>query len=129
MNWSYLFTSMQGRINRKPFWMGIIVFVVISLIATILDALLNTPRFGGTEYSAGTGAISAIVSLVLIYPSIALSAKRWHDRNKSAWWILINLIPVIGWVWSFVETGCLRGTPGPNRYGPDPLVAGLAVPA
>jgi uncharacterized membrane protein YhaH (DUF805 family) len=120
---------MEGRINRKPFWLGIVVIVVISLIASVLDMILGMPRIGASAMSAGSGVISTIVSLVLIYPSIALSAKRWHDRGKSAWWILINIIPVIGWIWSLVETGFLRGTDGPNRFGPDPLTNGLMVAA
>lgn len=129
MNWNYLFTSFEGRINRRPFWMGIIVLVVISVVASILDLILNTPRLGVSEYSGGTGLIGIIVGILEIWPSLALSVKRWHDRNKSGWWVLINIIPFIGWIWSFVETGCLAGTPGPNRFGPDPLTNGLPAAA
>lgn len=115
MDWRYLFTSMDGRINRRAFWMGIVVLIVISLIASIIDLVLGLPTVGQR------GPVGIIVSIILIYPSIALSAKRWHDRDKSAWWILINLVPIIGWIWSLVETGFLVGTSGPNRYGADPL--------
>jgi uncharacterized membrane protein YhaH (DUF805 family) len=118
---------MEGRINRRSFWLGVIVLVVINIVASILDLILHTPRIGVTETSNGEGVIALVVGLILIYPSIALSAKRWHDRNKSAWWILINLIPFIGWIWSLVETGFLAGTPGPNRFGPDPLAASPAT--
>jgi len=121
MDWRYLFTSLEGRINRQRFWIGVLVLVVISVIASILDGILGTPRLGASEMSPGTGLISLIVSLILIWPSICLTGKRWHDRNKSAWWILINIIPVIGWIWALVETGFLRGTAGANRYGADPL--------
>jgi|SRR6185312_4855399 uncharacterized membrane protein YhaH (DUF805 family) len=127
MDWKYLFLSMDGRINRQPFWLAIVVLIVISVIASVLDAVLGLPQMG-TGPSA-RGPISGIVSLIMIYPSIALSAKRWHDRDKSAWWILINIIPIIGWLWSLIETGFLRGTPGPNRYGPDPLEAGAPAAA
>ena len=58
--------------------------------------------------------------IALIWVSFALPIKRWHDRDKSGWWILITFIPIIGAVWAFVENGCLRGTEGPNRYGDDP---------
>jgi uncharacterized membrane protein YhaH (DUF805 family) len=51
---------------------------------------------------------------------LALQVKRWHDRSKSGWWVLINLVPAIGPIWSFVEAGCLRGTEGGNEYGGDP---------
>jgi len=126
MDWKYLFLSIDGRINRQPFWVGVVVLVVISGIASILDAILGLPTMGGAY---GRGPISGLVSLVMIYPSIALSAKRWHDRDKSAWWILINVIPVIGWLWSLIETGFLRGTPGSNRFGPDPLASGAPAAA
>ena len=53
-----------------------------------------------------------------------VSVKRWHDRDRSGWWVLLNLLPVIGWLWALVDNGFVRGTRGPNRYGADPL-AGL----
>jgi uncharacterized membrane protein YhaH (DUF805 family) len=62
-----------------------------------------------------------IVSLVVIWPGLAINIKRWHDRDKSGWWILISLIPFVGPIWALVEVGFLPGTPGPNQYGPDPL--------
>ncbi len=53
--------------------------------------------------------------------------KRYHDRNKSGWWVLIVFVPVIGGLWYLIECGFLRGTPGPNNYGPDPLAADLTA--
>jgi len=62
-----------------------------------------------------------ILSSVLIWPALALHVKRWHDRNKSGWWVLINLVPVAGIIWAIIEIGHLQGTVGPNQYGDDPL--------
>ncbi len=115
MDWRYLFTSLEGRINRQKFWMGVIVLAVIGVVASILDKVI------GSNVSNGVGVIGIIVTLIEIYPSICLSGKRWHDRGKSAWWILIAIIPIIGWIWALVETGFLKGTTGPNKYGADPL--------
>jgi len=53
---------------------------------------------------------------------LAVYTKRWHDRNKSGWWSLILLIPIVGPIWMLVELGFLRGTEGTNNYGPDPIV-------
>ena len=53
--------------------------------------------------------------------SLAVQVKRWHDRDKSAWWLLMNFVPFIGAIWVLVECGFLRGTEGQNNYGPDPL--------
>ena len=47
--------------------------------------------------------------------------KRFHDRDKSGWWVLLNLVPVIGWLWALIDNGFLRGTDGPNRFGENPL--------
>jgi uncharacterized membrane protein YhaH (DUF805 family) len=53
--------------------------------------------------------------------TIAVGIKRFHARNKSGVWVLIIFVPVIGGLWYLIECGFLRGTPGPNNYGPDPL--------
>ena len=115
MDWKYLFTSLEGRISRQSYWMGALAIFVITIIAALLDLGL------GTMKESGIGIISAIAAVVMIYPSIVLYAKRWHDRGKSGWWTLIGLVPVIGGLWLLIECGFLRGTIGDNHYGPDPL--------
>ncbi len=115
MDWKYLFTSLEGRIGRQSYWMGVLAMAVITIVAALLDVML------GTASESGFGIISVIVGLALIYPSIVLYAKRWHDRGKSGWWTLIGLVPVIGGLWLLIELGFLRGTDGDNQYGPDPL--------
>lgn len=109
-----LFFSTRGRISRLTFW-GYGFFALLGL-ALVGMALLNI---------AGVSSERAenLINLLLVWPAIALSAKRWHDRNHSAWWVLVNLIPVIGTLWALVANGFLPGTAGPNRYGDDPLLA------
>jgi uncharacterized membrane protein YhaH (DUF805 family) len=65
--------------------------------------------------------VGAVVYLITLWPGVALHVKRWHDRNKSGWWVSIAFIPFVGPIWSFVETGFLTGTVGCNHYGRDPL--------
>jgi uncharacterized membrane protein YhaH (DUF805 family) len=115
MDWKYLFTSLEGRIGRQSYWMGVIAISVISIVASLLDVVL------GTMSDSGVGPISGIAALVMIYPIIVLYAKRWHDRGKSGWWTLIGIVPVIGGLWLLIECGFLKGTDGDNQYGPDPL--------
>jgi hypothetical protein len=62
-----------------------------------------------------------LLGLVLFWSVIAIQVKRWHDRDKSGWWILINLVPIIGSIWALIDNGFLRGTEGMNRFGEDPL--------
>ncbi len=115
MDWKYLFTSFEGRINRAKFWAGIGVFILIGIVAQILDMIL------GLQVAEGAGVISIIAGLASIYFALALYAKRWHDRGKSGWWSLIVLVPIIGGIWILVELGILEGDRGANAYGPDPL--------
>jgi len=62
-------------------------------------------------------------ALAGLWIGLAIAAKRWHDRNKSAWWILIVFVPVVGGLWYLIECGFLKGTTGSNKYGADPLGA------
>ena len=61
-----------------------------------------------------------VVGIALIYFHVCVQGKRWHDRGKSAWWVLIAFIPLVGAIWVIVECGCLAGSPEPNEYGPAP---------
>jgi len=119
MDWKYLLTSFDGRINRAKFWAGIGIFILIGIVSMILDSILGThiALASGGEI----GIIGIIAALVSIYFAIAVYAKRWHDRDKSGWWTLIGLVPIIGGIWLLVELGILEGTRGANQYGPDPL--------
>jgi len=116
MDWKYLLTSYEGRINRSKFWAGIGIFFAGAIVATIIDNVIGT-TFADMPY----GYVYLLYSLAMIYSVFAVYAKRWHDRDKSGWWSLIGLVPVIGGIWMIVELGILEGTRGPNRFGSDPL--------
>ena len=120
LDWKYLFTSFDGRINRQPFWTGIIVLVVANIIISIVAGILSS-------IVPALGMIISILSLVLIYPALALYAKRWHDRSKSGWWSLVMLVPLLGLIYAIYEIGIQEGVPEANQYGPNPL--GRAVSA
>ena len=114
MDYKQLFLSPQGRLNRKPYWIGVLILLAIQLVGNLLFA----------NFDREAPSIPAlIVSLLLLYPSVVLGIKRCHDRDHPGWWLLIVLIPLLGPLWLLVELGFLPGTPGPNRYGPDPLTA------
>jgi uncharacterized membrane protein YhaH (DUF805 family) len=72
------------------------------------------------EDSPEAEGLSIILGILQYWVAIAASVKRWHDLDKSGWWILINFIPCIGGLWALIETGFFRGTIGDNHYGPDP---------
>jgi uncharacterized membrane protein YhaH (DUF805 family) len=112
MTLTQLLFAFEGRIGRKAYWFGAVILFAASLAASILDWIV-----------AGTmdGTFSMVAGLVALVAGLAISVKRWHDRDKSGWWVLIALVPLIGWIWAIVENGFLPGTQGPNRFGPDPI--------
>ena len=112
-NWTWFLFSLKGRISRKPFWF----FNLIVFIGAILLGML-------TEVSHDINELSKSQMMFIIWifwPSIAVQAKRWHDIDKSALWVFINFIPFVGPLWALFQNGFILGTPGPNRFGPDPL--------
>lgn len=109
-----LYLGLEGRISRREFWLqGVLLLSGLGLLGFLLLGIAGLDQ----------RVAEALVNLGLAWPALAVSVKRWHDRGKSGWWVLINLVPLVGWLWAVVETGFLRGTPGPNRYGDDPLAA------
>ena len=116
MDWKYLLTSFDGRINRAKFWAAIGVIFAGAIVAMLIDNLIGT-----TIQDLPYGYVYIIYAIAMIYFALAVYAKHWHDRDKSGWWTLIGLVPLIGGIWLIVELGILEGTRGPNRYGPDPL--------
>lgn len=113
MNWSWFLFSFKGRISRKPFWM----FNAIVFAGGILLGMITDVSDDVTEMSKP----QVMFMLWILWPSLAVQAKRWHDINKSALWICINFIPLLGPIWALVENGFVQGTNGPNRFGFDPL--------
>ena len=124
MNFTQLCFSFKGRISRKTYWLMQLLVVVIDIMALML--LIELSLEGSlsnifAELIWLATLICLLTFLVTVWARLAVMAKRWHDRDKSAWWILINLVPIIGHLWSFVELGFFKGTLGKNRFGLDPL--------
>ena len=121
MNW-YLhvfknYATFSGRARRKEYWMFFLISALISIVLTLLDILLGTYS---VEYEAGL--FSGLYSLLILIPSIAVVVRRLHDTDRSGWWILISLIPLIGVIVLFVFM-CLDSQPGTNRFGANPKEA------
>ncbi len=102
--------SFRGRVPRKVFWLyGVLGPLLISVMLEMLLGIV-----GVSERKA-----ELATSLLLVWPCLAVAVKRWHDRDKSGWWVLIHLVPVIGLIWALVENGLMRGSAGANRFGAD----------
>ena len=104
----------RGRISRRSWWLYAVALMLG--LGLLLHALLGIAR-------VRLETAEQLVNLVLLWPVLALSIKRWHDRDQSGWWVLVVLVPVVGWLWALWCNGVLRGSAGPNRFGADPLAA------
>ena len=104
----------SGRSRRKEYWFFVLFVVVISTVLTIIDGLI-----GAYDRSTGVGLLSAIFSLAILIPSISVSVRRLHDIDRTGWWVLISLVPLVGWIVLLVFH-VQDSTPGTNRYGPNP---------
>lgn len=124
----HLLFSFQGRVNRAKYWLvhiGVVVAIAVlwMLVVGTVDFTTHDPRQRFAEIRGASLLMMLPVAVVFVWSGLAISVKRWHDRNKSGWWVLIGFVPVIGHLWFLIECGLLPGTPGPNDYGPDPLAA------
>ncbi len=113
--WS-IFFSYKGRISRRTYWCGIAMrtlafFICIAVVVYSSDSVSLIV----------TGPL-VILFLLAYYVAIPIIVKRWHDRDKSGWWVFVEFIPVIGLCWRIFECGFLKGTEGSNRFGTDPVL-------
>ncbi|HKQ54875.1 MAG TPA: DUF805 domain-containing protein [Methyloceanibacter sp.] len=142
VDFASLFLSREGRINRSKFWIGAACFIAVWLLIELV--------FGASIFGR---IVKLLLAIALLYPAFAVAAKRFQDRNRPGETALFGLVPVfaailldcfgmtgdamgangLGWIcrliylgvglWFAIELGALKGTPGPNRFGGDPLAA------
>ncbi len=93
--------------------MFILVNLILTGVLSIIDKMLGWQRAGGE------GILTTIYGVLFFLPWWAVQFRRLHDTDRSARWLLLLLIPVIGWLVILIFN-CQRGTEGNNRFGPDP---------
>ncbi|MEL4015973.1 DUF805 domain-containing protein [Dryocola clanedunensis] len=98
------FFNGKGRARRKEYW----IFSLVNYLIFIMLFLLIEDK-----------AIALIFNTIMFIPSITVSCRRMHDTDRSAWWMLIGIIPILGTI-ILIIFFCLSGTRGRNRYGNDP---------
>ena len=108
------YVTISGRARRSEYWWWVLFVIAGSLAASVLDGIL----FGFGENNANI--LEPLFGLAVFLPSLCAAGRRLHDRDMSAWWLLLMLIPVVGALILLVIYA-LPGTEGPNRFGPDPL--------
>ena len=134
MDWMLMplrrYADFTGRSRRKEYWMYVLFLIIVFIVLGFLDSVLGLggssssslstsgERIGGAASFHG-GVLTIIGWLATLVPSIAVGVRRLHDTDRSGWWLLIALVPLIGGIVLLVFN-LLEGTRGPNRFGPDP---------
>ncbi len=131
--WRLLF-SFEGRIRRSHWWLArlgvgfafVLLLVVLGTVVAAFGAAAGPPS---REINNGASLMNGTFFLclpVILWIDLALTAKRWHDRDKPAVMVLVAFIPLVGGIWTLVECGFMDGAQGPNQYGPSPKGLGQA---
>lgn len=107
------YANFEGRARRSEFWYFQLFNFIISFVLSFVLALISESLI----------AVSYLFSLAVLIPSIAVGVRRLHDTNRSGWWMLIGLVPLVGAI-VLIYFFASEGTAGPNQYGPDPKVVG-----
>lgn len=126
------YAQFSGRACRKEYWHFVLFLIICSVVLAIAETTLGLgfserwaenvePGFG---YAAGAshqgGPLMGLFALVTFIPSLSLGVRRLHDTDRSGWWLLLGIIPLIGGIVLLVFT-LEKGVAGPNRFGEDPL--------
>jgi uncharacterized membrane protein YhaH (DUF805 family) len=124
MNWYFKvfkqYLDFSGRARRKEIWMFTFINFGVSIVLSILDGILGTTTTGDSD---GIGFLYLVYWLLSIIPSLAVSVRRLHDIGKSGWWVLINMIPIVGPIW-FLVLICMDSDDKPNQWGDNPKGVG-----
>jgi uncharacterized membrane protein YhaH (DUF805 family) len=118
----------NGRTARDPFWYYVLAYVVLYAAVSIVQSVFGfhgmTP-YGYYDYSPRP--LTGLLALGLLLPGLGIAARRLHDIDRSAWWLLIGIVPFVGWlvlIYWYVQPG----TAGSNQFGPDPKDTVAAPP-
>jgi len=99
------YVNFRGRALRSQYWWWTLFVSVVAIIANVIQNATNVDW------------LFAVVALALFLPGLSVAIRRLHDTNRRGWWILIGLIPIVGWIILFIWY-VSKGTEGDNNYGP-----------
>jgi len=103
------YAQFTGRSGRAEFWWYTLAVIILNLVLQTVDQMI----------SGGPGILTGIASLALLIPGFAVAFRRLHDTDRSAWWLLIGLVPLVGII-VLIVFWVSAGTPGPNKFGEAP---------
>jgi len=105
------YVNFSDRASRSEYW----YFLLFYNIGVFAGVAIDT-------WIIGLPIIAWTFILATILPLLSVSVRRLHDLDRSGWWVLLDLVPLVGWIILLVWF-CTKGTDGPNRFGPDRLAS------
>lgn len=111
------YATFRGRARRREYWRYILYYVIAFVTLVLVDMLTGT-----FNMESQLGFLSGLFLLFMLIPSVAVAVRRLHDTERSGWWVLLALLPLIGQLvllFFFIQ----EGDEGDNAYGPDPKFA------
>jgi uncharacterized membrane protein YhaH (DUF805 family) len=99
------YANFSGRARRSEYWWWALYMLITGVVLALID---------------GGGVLSGLWSLAHLLPGLGVAVRRLHDIDRSGWWFLVGLIPLVGAI-VLIVFFATRGTPGPNRFGEDPI--------
>lgn len=110
------YVDFQGRARRSEYWLWVLFLTAVEIVLILLAAVMGN----GDPQSAGPELLLLILFwLAVVLPTLAVAVRRLHDTGRSGFWLFISLVPLIGGIVLLIFF-VLDGTPGPNKFGPDP---------
>lgn len=100
------YADFSGRARRKEYWMYMLFYFIAAIIVAFFDIVL------------GISFLSIILGLALLIPTISITTRRLHDTDRTGWWQLVFLVPIVGFIVMLVFM-CMDSHPD-NEYGPNP---------
>ena len=110
------YAKFDGRASRPAFWWWFLFGILVGIGASIIDAIIGS-----------FGVVSGLAALALLLPNLSVAIRRLHDTDHTGWWVLIGLIPIIGFIVLLIFY-LRQSDPGENQYGPPP-VEGVPAPS
>jgi uncharacterized membrane protein YhaH (DUF805 family) len=99
------YARFDGRARRAEFWWYFLANLIISVVLNIVDAVLGL-----------SGVLTLVYGLAVLIPGLAVAVRRLHDTDKSGWWLLIALVPIVGII-VLIVFWATDGTRGANEHG------------
>ncbi|WP_427452315.1 DUF805 domain-containing protein [Litorimonas sp. WD9-15] len=112
------YAKFEGRASRSEYWWPMLMFIIAYVIMIIASQL-------GDLIGGIVGLAMVVFFLGSLIPAIAVGVRRLHDGDKSGWFYLLSFIPIVSLYYLYLVI--IKGTDGPNQYGPDPLGSDASV--